>query len=338
MASGSNRTTRADEVRARRKIEPARRKPIPTNPSVRVSRDAQNASRVVARRSYTSTQYSRSAATRNRSRVYMPTGTPGSEVRLPPLPQFHFSWRLLSGLIAIGMLVLLFMMGTSTAFAVDQVNLSGGVRVPVEEISQKLDIQGESIIRVVPSDIENQILEAFPDIKAAEVKVRMPTDIDIVIQERIPALLWLNNEEVVYWIDQDGFAFTVRGEATLPIRVYANSEPPHPLGWVAPELQLEAIETENQENLPLVDPAFVATVQKLNSIKPAESPMLYDVKNGLGWVDPHGWQVYFGDDDANIDMKLLEYTKIVETILDRNLQPVLISMEFLHAPYYRLEP
>ncbi len=338
MASGSNRTTRADEVRARRKIEPVRRKPIPANPSVRVSRDAQNASRVVSRRSYTSTQYTRSAATRNRSRVYMPTGTPGSEVRLPALPQFRFSWRLLSGLIAVGMIVLLFMMGTSTAFAVDQVNLSGGIRIPAEEIAQKLDLQGEPIISVVPNEVENQILEAFPDIKAAEVNVNMPAGIDILIEERIPALLWLKNEEVVYWIDQDGFAFTVRGEATLPIRVYANSEPPHPLGWVAPELRLEDDETQIEEALPLVDPAFVTTVQKLNSIKPAESPMLYDEMNGLGWMDPHGWQVYFGDDDENIDLKLIEYTKIVETILDRNLQPVLISMEFLHAPYYRLEP
>lgn len=338
MASGSNRTTRADEVRARRKIEPVRRKPIPANPSVRVSRDAQNASRVVSRRSYSSTQYTRSAATRNRSRVYMPTGTPGSEVRLPALPQFQFSWRLLSGLIAVGMIVLLFMMGTSTVFAVDQVNLSGGIRVPAEEIAQKLDLQGESIITVIPNEVENQILEAFPDIKAAEVKVNMPAAIDILIEERIPALLWLKNEEVVYWIDQDGFAFTVRGEATLPIRVYANSEPPHPLGWIAPELQLEKDEDENTEVLPLVDPAFVTTVQKLNSIKPAESPMLYNEENGLGWIDPHGWQVYFGDDDENIDLKLMEYTKIVETILDRNLQPVLISMEFLHAPYYRLEP
>ncbi len=338
MASGSNRTTRADEVRARRKIEPTRRKPIPTNPSVRTSRDAQNASRVVSRRSYTSTQYTRSAATRNRSRVYMPTGTPGSEVRLPALPQLRLSWRMLSGLIAAGMLVLLFVMGTSTAFAVEQVNLSGGIRVPAEEISQKLDLQGESIISVIPSDVENQILEAFPDIKAAEVKVNMPASIEIVIDERIPALLWLKNEEIVYWIDQDGFAFTVRGEATLPIRVYANSEPPHPLGWVAPELQLEESETENAKALPLVDPAFVTTVQKLNGIKPPESAMLYNEENGLGWVDPHGWQVFFGDDDENIDMKLLEYAKIVETILDRNLQPVLISMEFLHAPYYRLEP
>ena len=338
MASGSNRTTRADEVRARRKIEPVRRKPIPANPSVRVSRDAQNASRVVSRRSYTSTQYTKSAATRNRSRIYMPTGTPGSEVRLPALPQFRFSWRLLSGLIAVGMIVLLFMMGTSTAFAVDQVNLSGGIRIPAEEIAQKLDLQGEPIISVMPNEVENQILEAFPDIKAAEVNVNMPAGIDILIEERIPALLWLKNEEVVYWIDQEGFAFTVRGEATLPIRVYANSEPPHPLGWVAPDLQLEEDETKPTEVLPLVDPAFVTTVQKLNSIKPAESPMLYDEMNGLGWIDPHGWQVYFGDDDENIDLKLMEYTKIVETILERNLQPVLISMEFLHAPYYRLEP
>jgi hypothetical protein len=268
----------------------------------------------------------------------MPTGTPGSEVRLPALPQVRLSWRMLSGLIAVGMLVLLFMMGTSTAFAVDQVNLTGGIRVPAEEISQKLDLQGESIISVIPDEVENQILEEFPDIKAADVKVKMPAGIEIAIQERIPALLWLKNEEIVYWIDQDGYTFTVRGEATLPIRVYANSEPPHPLGWVAPELQLEASETENTETLPPVDPAFVRTVQKLNGIKPAESPMLYNEENGLGWMDPHGWQVYFGDDDENIDMKLLEYARIVETILDRNLQPVLISMEFLHAPYYRLEP
>ena len=337
MASGSNKNTRADEVRARRKIEPVRRKPIPTNPSVRSSRDAQNASRVVTRRAYTSTSYSKSAATRSRSRVYKSASTPGSEVRLPALPQLRLSWRMLSGLIAIGMLVLLFMLGNSTAFAVDQVNLSGGVRVPSEEINQKLDLQGESIINIVPDDIENQILEAFPDIKTADVSVRMPTAIDIVIQERIPALLWLKDEEVVYWIDQDGFAFTVRGEAMLPIRVYADSEPPHPLGWVEPGLPLEENQAESEKPMPLVDPAFVSTVQKLNGIKPADIPMLFDSQNGLGWVDPHGWQVFFGDDDENIDMKLLEYAKIVETILDRNLQPVLISMEFLHAPYYRLE-
>lgn len=65
--------------------------------------------------------------------------------------------------------------------------------------------------------------------------------------------------------------------------------------------------------------------------------MIYDTKNGLGWADPHGWQVFFGTKTDDIDLKLTEYNHIVQAILDRNLQPVLISMEFLHAPFYRLE-
>jgi len=245
---------------------------------------------------------------------------------------------MLSGLIAIGMIVLLFMMTTSTTFAISEVNLTGGVRVPAEEISQKLNLHGESIIYVKPDEIETLIVESFPDIKSADVKVRMPAGIDIVVEERIPALLWVTNEEETYWIDQDGYSFTIRGEATLPIRVYADSEPPHPLGWTDPDLMQADAEIDTEKGIPLVDPAFIAAVQKLNAIKPAESQMLYKAENGLGWVDPNGWQVFFGEDAEDIDMKLLEYAKIVEVILDRNLQPILISMEFLHAPYYRLEP
>ena len=64
----------------------------------------------------------------------------------------------------------------------------------------------------------------------------------------------------------------------------------------------------------------------------------FNGEKGFGWTDPHGWQVYFGTSTDDIDMKLVEYAHIVDAILDKNLQPVLISMEFLHAPFYRLEP
>jgi len=40
---------------------------------------------------------------------------------------------------------------------------------------------------------------------------------------------------------------------------------------------------------------------------------------------------------SQVDLKLVEYEYIIQAILDRNLQPSLISLEFLHAPYYRLE-
>ena len=69
----------------------------------------------------------------------------------------------------------------------------------------------------------------------------------------------------------------------------------------------------------------------------AGTPLLYDAENGVGWTDPQGWQVYLGTDPADIDLKLAEYQVIVADLLQRNLQTVLINLEYLHAPYYRME-
>ncbi|HHX08174.1 MAG TPA: FtsQ-type POTRA domain-containing protein [Chloroflexi bacterium] len=340
MATNPKNVSRADQVRARRKIEPIQRKPIPRSEN-RVSRDASNASRVISRHSTYRPGSSNTYSTRKRKPVYLSTSTPGSEIRLPSLPQFSFSWRALSGLLVGVALVLIYMMLNSNTFTVNTVNLSGGVRVPSEEIKSVLNVTGESIIFVRPSQVEEQILATFPDIKNAHVSVVMPDSLKVVVEERIPAILWVENGEELFWIDQDGFTFTVRGEANLPIRVYANATPPQNLGYVestlvALEEVAEPLEASGEKISP-IDPNFVLAIQKLNSIKPADVPMIYDTKNGLGWADPHGWQVFFGTKTDDIDLKLTEYNHIVQAILDRNLQPVLISMEFLHAPFYRLE-
>ena len=332
-----NEMSRADQVRARRKIEPVQRKPIPHADSG-TSRYASNASRVVSRHN-TSRSASYTSSNRLRKQVYLPTGTPGSEIRLPSIPKISWGWRWLSLALAIGMIVLLYLMWNSATFEVSTVNLSGGIRVPAEEVKSILNVSGESIIHVKPAEVEEQILATFPDIKSAHVSVAMPNTLDVVIQERIPALLWMDGEDPLFWIDQDGYAFTVRGEANLPIRVYANTTPPYALGYL--DAQTESDDDTAKADLslkPAIDPDFVLTVQRLNTIKPPESPLLYDEHNGLGWTDPHGWQVYFGIKNEDIDMKLMEYENIVNAILDKNLQPVLISMEFLHAPFYRLEP
>ena len=332
-----NEMSRADQVRARRKIEPVQRKPIPRTED-RTSRNANNASRVVSRHT-TYRSASTTGTNRQRKQVYLPTGTPGSELRLPSLPKFRWSWRWLSLAMAIGMVVLLYLMLNSATFEVSTVNLSGGIRVPAEEVKSILNVSGESIIHVKPAEVEEQILATFPDIKSAHVSVAMPNTLDVVIEERIPAILWMEGEDPLFWIDQDGFSFTVRGEANLPIRVYANTTPPYALGYLDSQSESDDETAEaNPSLIPAIDPNFVLAVQRLNAIKPSESPLLYDEHNGLGWTDPHGWQVYFGIKNDDIDMKLIEYESIVNAMLDKNLQPVLISMEFLHAPFYRLEP
>jgi len=109
------------------------------------------------------------------------------------------------------------------------------------------------------------------------------------------------------------------------------------LGYVDPASEsVEKAETPIPQT-PSVDPQFVASVLKLRSYIPAGTALLYDPENGLGWTDAQGWQVYLGTDVSQIDVKLAEYQKIVTALLERNLQPVLISVEYIHAPYYRLE-
>ena len=109
------------------------------------------------------------------------------------------------------------------------------------------------------------------------------------------------------------------------------------MGYVDP-----ASETAEETETPIlptpsVDPQFVASVLKLRTYIPAGAALLYDPENGLGWTDAQGWQVYLGTDVSQIDVKLVEYQKIVTALLEQNLQPVLISVEYIHAPYYRLE-
>lgn len=341
MNNNPRNLSRADQVRTRRKIEKVQRKPIPRTVD-RTSRDASNASRVVSRHNTYHSSGSYTNSNRQRRQVYLPTGTPGSELRLPTLPRLSFSWRWLSIILAVGMVVLVYMMLNSSKFEISTVNLTGGIRVPSEEVLAVLNVSGGSIIHVKPAQVEEQILATFPDIKSAKVDVALPDTLNVVIEERIPAILWLENDQELFWIDQDGHTFSVRGEANLPIRVYANTTPPYALGYVDPKSIVAddatiEVEKEPVEIVPPIDPEFVQAVQMLNGIKPADTPMLYDREKGLGWTDPHGWQVYFGTRNEDINMKLLEYSHIVDAILDKNLQPVLISMEFLHAPFYRLE-
>jgi hypothetical protein len=66
--------------------------------------------------------------------------------------------------------------------------------------------------------------------------------------------------------------------------------------------------------------------------------MQYDPSFGLGWQDPQGWMVFFGRNTSEITTKLLEYQTIIAALQERNITPALISLENLHAPFYRLEP
>lgn len=249
------------------------------------------------------------------------------ELRLPAPPSFKYGWKTLSAVLALSMLILIGLMLWSPAFKVQEVNLSGGLRVPAEEILNSLRLQNSKLIALQPSKTEAYIRESFPDLKTVQVKIRLPNRLDIHVEERIPAILWLQNEKDSFWIDQDGYIFPVRGEATLPIRVQANSTPPQALFCA-----------DNAEPCPSTSPDFIRAIQAYAQILPQSSQLLYDGQNGIGWEDPRGWHAYFGSNFDQINLRVSGYQKIVDTLLAKAVQPSLISMEFLHAPFYRMEP
>jgi hypothetical protein len=76
----------------------------------------------------------------------------------------------------------------------------------------------------------------------------------------------------------------------------------------------------------------------LSEYLPEDTYLQYDPQFGLGWQDPRGWLVYFGSNTSEIDIKLAEYETIISTLQAENRQPALISLEFLHSPFYRMEP
>jgi hypothetical protein len=55
----------------------------------------------------------------------------------------------------------------------------------------------------------------------------------------------------------------------------------------------------------------------------------------MGWQDPRGWSVYFGQNTQDIPMKLAAYQTIEDTFTQQGIQPTLISVEYLDAPFYK---
>jgi cell division protein FtsQ len=339
MARLPKNLSRADEVRLRRKIAPARRKPIP-NTTQHIARNMASAAHVITRRPSYSSLTETASQVEKRHRVYVPTGIPGAEIQLPALPGLRIGWRVFSALIAIAAAAMLYYVLDTNLFAVQNLKVSGSQRLGEEEIYQAVDYRGYSMLEVEPQVVSEHLRVYYPELKDVQVSLELPDTLHVYLEERTPTLSWMINDQPAFWIDREGFPFPVRGEDQEAYPVYASGDIPKALGWVDPATisadQPEKIAAARRE--PMVDKAFITAVLGLKDVIPSNTRLVYEPERGLGWTDPeHGWQVYLGTQPAQIAEKLNIYNHAVQALLDKNLQPSLISLEFLHAPYYRLE-
>ena len=253
----------------------------------------------------------------------------GAEMRLPSIPSVAFGWRLLSAFLVIALGYLVYTLWYSPIFTVSTLDVTGLVRLTNEEINSAADVIGKSIILVNPSKVEQDLSKAFPDLLNVSVEAQIPNEVAITLVERQAVIAWQQDGQT-FWIDADGVAFAPRTEGGPGITVQGSE-----LLSIAPP-ENEALE-DGEVPLQTIPVELVNAVLTISQEAPENTPIIYDNQHGLGWHDPRGWQVYFGDSGDQMDQKLKVYTKTYKRLKKAGIRPGLISVEYLHAPYYRLE-
>lgn len=246
-----------------------------------------------------------------RGRVQAQRSTPNVKRRTLS-PAQVFSWRAVSGMIVLGLTVVLYLFFTAEAFFVNSVSIGGEKYLSREEIFRDSKIAQRHVFWVDPLEVEKQ-LESIPNIADATVFVGWPPDmVQIVVTEREPALIW--EQGIRVWVDVNGIVMKQREDRPEMLRI------------VVPNA------TEPLSAGSRIAPTIIQGALYLRSRHPNVDVLLYDPIKGLGYHDSRGWTVWFGSGDE-MDVKLLVYNQIVEDIWEQ-VQPGEIIMSDPDRPYY----
>jgi cell division septal protein FtsQ len=247
----------------------------------------------------------------------VPLSADGAEIRLPAVPAMGNKWRLLSGLLAVSLLVGLIMLSQASFFQVEGIQIEGLENFTESEISQAINIKGSSIFFINPELVKEDLRLTYPALSEITVKLSWPARVLISLEERSPVLAW-NWDGHVRWVDEKGVAFEPHHQGVNLIQVNSAVLPPT---------------IENR----FVDPRIVDTVSVLSPLVPEGGEMIFDPDHGLGWQDHRGWVVYFGfnDDDAQQKMKI--YQALIGYLEGKRITPRVINVEHVESPYFRME-
>jgi hypothetical protein len=248
---------------------------------------------------------------------------PGAEVRLPALPTIQLNWRWASGALILVLAFLLYTVWNSAAYRVEMVEMVGLERLSANDVNVVLGLLGQSVFMVDPATAKEDLVKAYPELKDVQVSVGLPARVSVTIVERAPIIAWKQGG-TEKWIDADGVAFPPRGDVDALMVVEAQDAP---LG------DAQIFVTSNL----FIEADLLQAIQIMATQAPTGTALVYDREHGLGWMDGRGWQAYFGLDFSNMDMKLKVYQQISGEIERQNIHPALVSVEYVHAPYYRME-
>lgn len=260
---------------------------------------------------------------KHRRRMDLTLGVPGAEIRLPALPEIRLGWRIISFLLVVAFGAALAYLWTSPTFHVAAAGVAGDQRVTAEEINTVIGVAGQSIFSIDQQQVYTDVVNSFPEMSAVTVEIKLPAFISITVAERQPVITWIVGEKTLE-VDAQGMAWYPRSQPAGLITV--QSESPLPAGLVS-----------GTKATQLLTPADVQGILSIRAQLPAGTPLLFDLDHGVGWEDARGWKVYFGFDFTQMQQKLVIYEELIDELKQKGIQPKFVSVEYMHAPYFRAE-
>jgi len=260
--------------------------------------------------------------------------------------RFRFGWRILSLTLCSFLSYRIIDFWRSPQYLIDDVKIFSLQRLSPNEVLSAVSLNGQHILSLDPESVIEKISTAFPEIRAAQIHVELPAEVSITAIERQPIINWQTQDQRI-WIDGEGFLIPARGEASISLTIQSDSLPSYSLQIPSEELDVKKTVRDKASYLPgipslnffsipkRVNNDLLNAILQLNAWMPEEKTLLYQVQRGLGWHDPRGWDVYVGQRLENINDKMVMYQMIVRELDEQGINPSLVSVEFLHAPYYQ---
>jgi len=330
--------SRADKLRIRRDKQ-AR---IARSRAADISRNMAAKPLVVSRTNIGAPVYQR-ASTRVKRRTSFAIDKIGTELIIPGLPMVKVGWRLLSGTFIVFLSLMIVAFVKAPYFIVMHPEIRGLSSYEISEFENVIKVGGSMVYEIDPNILQSKLIKTYPEIEDLTVNVVFPSKVIISGRERVPIITWRYGESAM-WVDKDGRLFPSRGEAETTVFVNASSAPPLSLEEtllleIKSENSVSDTDTETSDSLTnkRIDMAVFEAVLRIGKQMPDGFILSYDSRAGIGWNDPRGWYVSFGPDLDNLDEKLMVYETILKEFIAKNIQPSYISVENLHAPYYRME-
>lgn len=220
--------------------------------------------------------------------------------------------------MSVGALVLV---GMDENFYLRIIPVEGVTSLSAENVVEVSGLGGIHVFAADPDLAAARITE-LPGVIAAEVTLKWPNNVSIVVREDSPVAIWQEgiNE---FWITESGQLIPAR-YSTEGLLLIQSELPP---------AVTDEPGDESQAGLDFIASDVLNGALQLRQLRPNIDKLTYRPSSGLTYQDGRGWRAHFGT-GMDMHQKLVVYEALVEELLATGLTPSYISVSNQEKPFY----